>query len=200
VIDAARATTVWRPDRDRPIRCDRVPEGGCICEDCPAGFETIRDDFASLDDWDDRYRYVIELGHTVEPFGKAAHNESNKVRGCVSQVWLEREARMSADGQAILHYRGDSAHLVRGLIAISISLFSDRAPKQILAVDALGAFRALGLEQHLTPQRSNGARHDRAHPRGRRCSLSSASIRLSDRQKRRDFRVPPGWALRRQAG
>jgi sulfur transfer protein SufE len=65
----------------------------------------------------------------------------------------------SADGQAILHYRGDSdSHLVRGLIAISISLFSDRAPKQILAVDALGAFRALGLEQHLTPQRSNGAR------------------------------------------
>jgi cysteine desulfuration protein SufE len=107
----------------------------------------------------DRYRYVIELGHTLEPLGEAAHNESNKVRGCVSQVWLEREARTSADGQAILHYRGDSdSHLVRGLIAISISLFSDRAPKQILAVDALGAFRALGLEQHLTPQRSNGAR------------------------------------------
>ena len=66
---------------------------------------------------------------------------------------------MSADGQAILHYRGDSeSQLVRGLISISISLFSDRGPKQILAVDALGAFRALGLEQHLTPQRSNGAR------------------------------------------
>ena len=112
-----------------------------------------------LDDWEDRYRYVIELGHTLEPLGEAAHNESNKVRGCVSQVWLEREARTSADGQAILHYRGDSdSHLVRGLIAISISLFSDRAPKQILAVDALGAFRALGLEQHLTPQRSNGVR------------------------------------------
>jgi cysteine desulfuration protein SufE len=124
-----------------------------------ADFETIRDDFASLDDWEDRYRYVIELGHTLEPLSEAAHNESNKVRGCVSQVWLEREARTSADGQPVLHYRGDSdSHLVRGLIAISISLFSDRAPKQILAVDALGAFRALGLEQHLTPQRSNGAR------------------------------------------
>jgi cysteine desulfuration protein SufE len=81
------------------------------------------------------------------------------VRGCVSQVWLEREAKTNADGQAILHYRGDSgSHLVRGLIAISISLLSDRAPKQILAVDALGTFRALGLEQHLTPQRSNGVR------------------------------------------
>ena len=144
--------------RPRPV-CLMRSEGACICEDCLADFETIRDDFASLDDWEDRYRYVIELGHTLEPLGEAAHNESNKVRGCVSQVWLEREARTRADGQAILHYRGDSdSHLVRGLIAISISLFSDRAPKQILAVDALGAFRALGLEQHLTPQRSNGAR------------------------------------------
>ena len=84
---------------------------------------------------------------------------------------------MSADGQAILHYRGNSAHLVRGLIAISISLFSDRAPKQILAVDALGAFRALGLEQRLPPQRSNGVRAMIERMRGRRCSLSSASIR-----------------------
>jgi cysteine desulfuration protein SufE len=113
-----------------------VPEGACICEDCLADFETIRDHFASLDDWEDRYRYA-------------------RWRGCVSQVWLEREARTSAEGQAILHYRGDSgSHLVRGLIAISVSLFSDRAPKQILAVDALGAFRAPGLAQHLTPQRS----------------------------------------------
>jgi cysteine desulfuration protein SufE len=135
------------------------PEDAYMCEDCLADFETIRDDFASLDDWEDRYRYVIELGHTLEPLGEAARNESNKVRGCVSQVWLEREARTSVDGEAILHYRGDSdSHLVPGLIAISISLFSDRAPKQILAVDALRAFRALGLEQHLTPQRSNGAR------------------------------------------
>jgi len=72
---------------------------------------------------------------------------------------LVREARTSADGQLILHYRGDSdSHLVRGLIAISIALFSDRAPKEILAFDALGAFRTPGLEQHLTPQRSNGVR------------------------------------------
>ena len=97
-----------------------------------AEFETIRDDFASLDDWEDRYRYVIELGHTPEPLREAAHNQINKVRGCVSQVWLEREAKTSADGQAILHYRGDSdLHIVRGLIAIAIAVFSDRTPEQI---------------------------------------------------------------------
>jgi sulfur transfer protein SufE len=166
-----------------------VPEGECTCEDCLADFETIRDDFASLDDWEDRYRYVIELGHTLEPLSEAAHNESNKVRGCVSQVWLQREARTSADGQAILHYRGDSdSHLVRGLIAISISLFSDRGakadsrrrrPGRLSCAGPGAASYAAALERR--------ARHDRAHARGRRCSLSSASIRVSDRQNRRDF-------------
>ena len=122
-------------------------------------FETIREDFSSLDDWEDRYRYVIELGHGLEPLSERAHNETNKVRGCVSQVWLEKEAKFDAAGQMIFHYRGDSdSHLVRGLIAIAIALFSDRAPREIRAVDAMGTFRALGLEQHLTPQRSNGVR------------------------------------------
>ncbi len=143
-----------RSGRDRSLF-----EAYALFEDCLADFETIRDDFTFLDDWEDRYRYVIELGHTLEPLSEAAHNQINKVRGCVSQVWLEREARTSAGGQTLLHYRGDSySHLVRGLIAIAVALFSDRAPEQILAVDALGAFRALGLEQHLTPQRSNGVR------------------------------------------
>ena len=139
---------------------DRSPfKAHGLFEDRLADFETIRDDFASLDDWEDRYRYVIELGHTLEPLSEAAHNEINKVRGCVSQVWLEHEDRTSAGGQTILHYRGDSdSHIVRGLVALAVALFSDRAPEQILAVDALGAFRALGLEQHLTPQRSNGVR------------------------------------------
>ena len=119
----------------------------------------IRDDFASLDEWEDRYRYVIELGHTLEPVSEAAHNDLNKVRGCVSQVWLECELTTNAEGERTLHYRGDSdSHLVRGLIAIAIALFSDRTVDQILAADAAAAFRALGLEQHLTPQRSNGVR------------------------------------------
>ena len=121
--------------------------------------DAIRDDFASLDDWEDRYRYVIELGRTLEPLSPAAHNDVNKVRGCVSQVWLECEPRSDAEGERVLHYRGDSdSHLVRGLIAIAIALFSDRTPEEIVAVDAAAAFRALGLEQHLTPQRSNGVR------------------------------------------
>ncbi len=122
-------------------------------------FDTIREDFASLEDWEDRYRYLIELGNALEPLSEAAHNDANKVRGCVSQVWLEKEPRVEGAGATILHYRGDSdSHLVRGLIAIAIALFSDQPPKRILAIDALGTFRALGLDQHLTPQRSNGVR------------------------------------------
>ncbi len=102
---------------------------------------------------------MIELGATLEPLPEEAHNDVNKVRGCVSQVWLERQERTSASGQTVLHYRGDSdSHLVRGLIAIAIALFSDQPPERICAIDALGAFRELGLEQHLTPQRSNGVR------------------------------------------
>jgi cysteine desulfuration protein SufE len=121
-----------------------------------AGFSVIQEDFASLDDWEDRYRYVIELGHGLE---EAAHNDQNKVRGCVSQVWLEHEVRTNTEGQPVLHFRGDSdSHLVRGLIAIAIALFSDRSPREILAIDAMKTFRDLGLEQHLTPQRSNGVR------------------------------------------
>ena len=124
-----------------------------------SAFDAIRDDFALLDDWEDRYRYVIELGHGLEPLPAEAHNDANKVRGCVSQVWLEREARPGAGGESVLHYRGDSdSHLVRGLIAIALALFSDRPARAILATDAHGAFRSLGLEQHLTPQRSNGVR------------------------------------------
>jgi cysteine desulfuration protein SufE len=121
--------------------------------------DTIREDFASLDDWEDRYRYVIELGHSLEPLSAAAHNDANKVRGCVSQVWLECEPTSNDRGRTTLHYRGDSdSHLVRGLVAIAIALFSDQTPENILEIDARGAFRALGLEQHLTPQRSNGVR------------------------------------------
>ena len=122
-------------------------------------FDTIQEDFATLDEWEDRYRYVIELGHELEPLSEDAHNDANKVRGCVSQVWLEKELRRNEAGETILHYRGDSdSHLVRGLIAIAIALYSDRTPQHILATDAMATFRSLGLEQHLTPQRSNGVR------------------------------------------
>jgi cysteine desulfuration protein SufE len=120
-------------------------------------FDTIQEDFASLDEWEDRYRYVIELGHELEPLSPEAHNDANKVRGCVSQVWLEKQLRRNAAGETVLHYRGDSdSHLVRGLIAIALALYSDQTPKHIVETDAMATFRALGLEQHLTPQRSNG--------------------------------------------
>jgi cysteine desulfuration protein SufE len=121
--------------------------------------ETIREDFAFLDEWEDRYRYVIDLGRSLEPLPDAAHNDANKVRGCVSQVWIERESRANADDRTILHFRGDSdSHLVRGLVAIALALYSDRTANEILETDALSTFRELGLEQHLTPQRSNGVR------------------------------------------
>jgi cysteine desulfuration protein SufE len=95
----------------------------------------------------------------LEPLPDASHNDANKVRGCVSQVWIETEAGAGAGGAKRLHFRGDSdSHLVRGLIAIAIALYSDREPEAILADDALTTFRGLGLEQHLTPQRSNGVR------------------------------------------
>ena len=120
--------------------------------------DDIRDNFELLDDWDDRYRYVIELGRTLEPMPEAEHSAVNKVQGCVSQVWLQKV--VDRDGGApILRYRGDSdAHIVRGLVAIVLTLFSGHTPKEILATDALALFKEFGFGEHLTPQRSNGLR------------------------------------------
>jgi cysteine desulfuration protein SufE len=104
--------------------------------------DAIRADFALLDDWEDRYRYVIELGRSLPPLPDAVRTEANKVRGCASQVWLASTAKSSRPGAApVLTFQGDSdAHIVRGLIAILFAtLFSE-----------------LGLKEHLTPQRSNG--------------------------------------------
>jgi len=121
--------------------------------------QDILDDFALLDEWEDRYRYLIELGRTLEPLPEAAHNEQNKVRGCASQVWLETQTTRDADGAPRLHFRGDSdAHIVRGLVALTLAIFSDRTAAEILDADALGVYRDLGLSEHLTPQRSNGVR------------------------------------------
>jgi len=120
--------------------------------------DDIRDNFELLDEWDDRYRYVIELGRTLEPMPEAEHSAANKVQGCVSQVWLQK--LVDRDGGApILKYRGDSdAHIVRGLVAIVLSLYSGRTPQQILATDAIAVFNEFGFRDHLTPQRSNGLR------------------------------------------
>jgi cysteine desulfuration protein SufE len=121
--------------------------------------DEIRDNFELLEEWDDRYRYVIELGRMLEPMPEAEHSAENKVNGCTSQVWLSRRIDRNVDGEVVLHYLGDSdAHIVRGLIAILLTLYGNNTPQQILATDALAVFDELGFREHLTPQRSNGLR------------------------------------------
>jgi len=120
--------------------------------------DEIRDNFALLDDWDDRYRYVIELGRTLVPMPEAEHSADNKVQGCASQVWLSKHVDRSRQ-EPILNYLGDSdAHIVRGLIAILLTLYSGRTPREILEIDAPAVFNEFGFRDHLTPQRSNGLR------------------------------------------
>jgi cysteine desulfuration protein SufE len=117
----------------------------------------IEETFALLDDWEERYRYVIELGRQLPPLPDEARSAKNFVQGCTSQVWLV--ARPVADGPdgPVLHYDGDSdAHIVRGLVAILLALYSDKPARDILATDAEAMLARLGLRDHLTPQRSNG--------------------------------------------
>ncbi|MFI4965283.1 MAG: SufE family protein [Caulobacterales bacterium] len=110
-------------------------------------------EFDVLGDWEERYRYVIDLGKDLSPLTDAERSDANKVRGCASQVWLVTEPQ--ADGT--LRFRGDSdAHIVRGLIAIVLRLYGGRLPAEILAFDAPAAFEALGLKGALSQQRSNG--------------------------------------------
>ena len=126
------------------------------------------EDFEFLEDWEDRYRYVIELGKKLIPFDEALKTDFTKVTGCVSQVWLICDR---SEGPPLkLSFRGTSdAHIVQGLIAILLRLFNDKTPAEILAVDAKSVFHRLGLDEHLSPQRSNGLasmvkriRHDAA--------------------------------------
>jgi cysteine desulfuration protein SufE len=121
--------------------------------------EEIIGNFELLDEWDDRYRYLIELGRTLEPLPQEAYSEENKVRGCASQVWLETRAGSGPGGEPLILYRGDSdAHIVKGLVALALALFSGRTPQTIVETDPQPVFAKLGLSQHLTPQRSNGLR------------------------------------------
>jgi cysteine desulfuration protein SufE len=119
--------------------------------------ETIRDDFSLLDEWEDRYRYVIELGEGLPPFPDSERTAANKVPGCVSQVWLTTEVGDGVD--PVVTFQGDSdAHIVRGLVAIMLALFSGRPASRILAIDAEDTLKKLGLDEHLSPQRANGLR------------------------------------------
>lgn len=119
-------------------------------------FEDIVANFAFLDEWDDRYKYIIDLGRTLEPYPEERRDEAHKVRGCASQVWLAYEVA-GRGGEPVLLFRGDSdAHIVRGLVAVLLSLYSGKSPREIAAIDAVAALAPLDLEGHLTPQRSNG--------------------------------------------
>ena len=122
--------------------------------------EQIVDDFSVLDSWDDRYRYVIELGKALPPLPEGAHVDRNKVQGCASQVWLVSETKPGKNGGGpMLSFQGDSdAHIVKGLIAILFALYSEQPARAILERDAIALFEKLGLKEHLTPQRSNGFR------------------------------------------
>ena len=121
--------------------------------------EEIKDNFDLLEEWDDRYRYVIELGRTLEPLPDAEHSLANKVQGCASQVWLSTRVTSNKSGEPVLSFVGDSdAHIVRGLIAILFALFSGKTAREILQTDAVAVFDSLGFREHLTPQRSNGLR------------------------------------------
>jgi cysteine desulfuration protein SufE len=124
----------------------------------PMTLENILADFQLLDDWEDRYRYVIELGRALPLLPEAARTEANKVRGCASQVWLATEVNGATAGAAPrLSFKGDSdAHIVRGLIAILFAIYSGRCADEIVRIDVEVVFRRLELAEHLTPQRSNG--------------------------------------------
>jgi cysteine desulfuration protein SufE len=120
--------------------------------------DEIVSNFELLDEWEERYRYVIELGRLMEPLPEEAHTDANKVRGCASQVWLVTKLDPEK-GEPVLRLVGDSdAHIVRGLVALLISLYSGKTASEALSTDALGLFKELGLSEHLTPQRSNGVR------------------------------------------
>ena len=122
----------------------------------PQAFRDIEENLSFLDDWEDRYRYIIELGQALPPLDESEKNADNKVNGCVSQVWLVSAA--GRDGALpTLNYRGESdAMIVRGLVAILIALYSGRPVKEIAETDAIALFDRLGLREHLSTQRSNG--------------------------------------------
>ncbi len=121
--------------------------------------DEIVENFTLLDEWDDRYRYVIELGRTLPPLAASAHTDANKVQGCASQVWLVTHVTPDGAAGPILTFEGDSdAHIVRGLVAILFALYSGKRAREIVATDAIALFDRIGLRENLTPQRSNGLR------------------------------------------
>lgn len=120
--------------------------------------EEIVENFSFLEEWEDRYGYLIELGKALTPMADEHQTDVNKVKGCVSQVWVVAETEM-LDGKKVIHFRGKSdAHIVSGLVAIALVIFSGKTPDEIVLTDEKDVFQSIGLEEHLTPQRTNGLR------------------------------------------
>lgn len=117
--------------------------------------DELRETFELLGDWEERYRFIIDLGRKLAPLPPSDHNEANKVRGCMSQVWLTSELVAGPPMKLLFHGDSDS-HLVKGLIALLLQLCSDKTPQEILATDVASAFTQLGLENHITMNRRNG--------------------------------------------
>jgi cysteine desulfuration protein SufE len=123
----------------------------------PEAFRDIEENLSFLDDWEERYRYIIELGQALPPLAADERTAENKVKGCISQAWLVSEETSGRDGGMVLSYRGESdAMIVRGLVAILVALYSGRPAKEIADTDAIAIFDRLGLREHLSTQRSNG--------------------------------------------
>lgn len=121
--------------------------------------DSILEDLSFLDDWEDRYRYIIELGRSLPPLPDAARIDANKVRGCASQVWLDTHVNDETSPDPVMTFAGDSdAHIVRGLVALAIALYSGKRASEVAATDAVELFGRLGMKEHLSAQRSNGFR------------------------------------------
>ncbi|QCK88776.1 SufE family protein [Phreatobacter aquaticus] len=120
--------------------------------------DDITEAFALIDDWEERYRYVIELGKNLPTLTPEQRNETNRVRGCASNVWLVTHVSQPGP-DAVLTFEGESdAHIVKGLVAVTLAIYSGHTARFIVDTDAFELFKSLGFEQHLTPQRSNGVR------------------------------------------
>jgi cysteine desulfuration protein SufE len=147
------------PRRYAYIAGMRLQTTGPSAEPMTTTLDEIIDNFSLLEEWDDRYRYLIELGRNLAPLPERDRVDTNKVQGCASQVWLATAVRPDGARGPVLAFSGDSdAHIVRGLIAILFALFSGKHAGDILSADAIALFERLGLREHLTPQRSNGFR------------------------------------------
>lgn len=123
-----------------------------------SAIDQIIDDFSFLDDWEDRYRYVIELGKALPDLPDEKRTSANKVQGCASQVWLVTHISGSPE-DPVMTFEGDSdAHIVRGLVAIVLATYSGKHASEIATLDAIDVFNKIGLVEHLSTQRANGLR------------------------------------------